>query len=90
MTKWRIYRLPGSREVWHIDSGPDTQIFNVKTWQCAADSKSVDIGGMNVPRAWIEIYGELHLVDGIALFSGGVLDAVVVEKGKCSAAAVAD
>jgi hypothetical protein len=69
VTKWRIYRLPGSREIWHIDSGPGTQIFNVRGYKCAADSQSVDIGGNNVPRAWIEVHGELHLVNGIALFS---------------------
>lgn len=66
---WRIYRLPGSRENWHVDAGPDTQVFNVRKWRCA-DSESVDIGGSNVPRAWIEISGqELHIVNGVAIFS---------------------
>jgi hypothetical protein len=69
VTKWRIYRLPGSRQIWHIDSGPCTQIFNVRGYRCAADSQSVDIGGDNVPRAWIEVIGELHIVNGMALFS---------------------
>jgi hypothetical protein len=69
LTKWRIYRLPGSREVWHIDSGCGTQIFNVRGYKCAADSGSVDIGGNNSPRAWIEVFGELHIVNQIALFS---------------------
>lgn len=69
MTTWRIYRLPGSRDIWHIDSGKGTQVFNVRGYKCAADSSSVDIGGNNSPRAWIEIYGELHLIDGTAFFS---------------------
>src|SRR5258706_11435561 len=33
---WRIYRLPGSREIWHIDSGPGTQVFNVRGYQAHA------------------------------------------------------
>jgi hypothetical protein len=69
VTKWRIYRLPGSREVWHIDSGCGTQVFNVRGYKCAADSESVDIGGMHSPRAWIQVFGELHVVNGMALFS---------------------
>lgn len=68
MTKWRIYRLPGSRAVWHIDSGPGTEVFNVKGYSCATDSESIDIGGNNVPRAWIETTAELHIVNGVALF----------------------
>jgi hypothetical protein len=66
---WRIYRLPGSRQIWHIDSGPGTEIVNVLGYKCAADTESVDIGGQNVPRAWIAVYGDLHIVNGIALFS---------------------
>lgn len=66
---WRIYRLPGSREIWHIDSGPGTQIFNVRGFN-ASMSHSVDIGGNNVPRAWIEVNdSDLHIVDGVAVFS---------------------
>jgi hypothetical protein len=67
--KWRIYRLPGSRETWHIDSGCGSQVFNVRGYKCAADSESVDIGGNHSPRAWIQVVGELHIVDGFALFS---------------------
>lgn len=67
---WRIYRLPGSREIWHVDSGSGTAVLNVHGYQCHAPSRSVDIGGSNVPRAWIEICGgtELHLIKGIAVF----------------------
>lgn len=66
---WRIYRLPGSREIWHIDSGPGTQIFNVRGFH-AAESHSVDVGGNNVPRAWIAVDGaEIHIVNGVAIFA---------------------
>ncbi len=65
---WRIYRLPGSREIWHIDAGCGTPVFNVRRYSCNVPSRSVDIGGSNVPRAWIEIDGdaELHITDGVA------------------------
>jgi hypothetical protein len=66
---FRIYRLPGSRRFWHIDTGPGTQVWNVHGYDCFTDSRSVDIGGENVPRAWIEISGaELHVVNGVAIF----------------------
>jgi hypothetical protein len=65
---WRIYRLPGSREIWHIDSGDGTKVFNVRGYEAQVLSRSVDIGGNNVPRAWIELHGELHVIDGIAVF----------------------
>jgi hypothetical protein len=68
---WRIYRLPGSREVWHVDSGDGTVIYNVHGYVCMVPSRSIDIGGNNSPRAWIEIDSrfELHLMDGVARFS---------------------
>ena len=70
MTKWRIYRLPGSREVWHIDSGCGTQVFNVRGFEANVRTKAVDIGGNNVPRAWIEIDSRyfLHIINGVAMF----------------------
>lgn len=74
---WRIYRLPGSREIWHIDGGSGTPVINVRGYNCFAASRSVDIGGANVPRAWIEVNGresELHIVDGIAHFDVVCLD----------------
>jgi hypothetical protein len=67
---WRIYRLPGSRTVWHIDMGPDTQVLNVTDFICRVDIKSVDIGD-GFPRAWMQIDREtsqLHLVSGVAVF----------------------
>jgi hypothetical protein len=71
---WRIYRLPGSRENWHIDAGHGTQPLNVRVYECRVTSHSVDIGGNNVPRAWIEVEeSELHLVNGVAVFSPAVV-----------------
>jgi hypothetical protein len=65
---WRIYRLPGSREVWHIDSGPGTPIYNVRGYS-SSHSHSVDVGGNHVPRAWIEVPdAELYIVNGVAVF----------------------
>lgn len=84
---WRIYRLPGSREIWHIDSGTGTQIFNVRSYVCLVPSRSVDIGGNNVPRAWIEICGryELHLIDGKAVFAEISVKKDIQESLKCAA-----
>jgi hypothetical protein len=72
MKPWRIYRLPGSREVWHLDQGPHTPIINVRGFESLAHTRAVDIGGDNIPRAWIEINGDelLHVIDGIAVFGG--------------------
>lgn len=75
--KWRVYRLPGSREIWHVDAGPKTPVFNVRGYR-SNDSYSVDIGGNNVPRAWIQVdEQELHIINGIAVFEiPGVMEAV--------------
>jgi hypothetical protein len=71
---WRIYRLPGSRENWHIDMGDGTPVINVRHWECLAASESIDIGGNNVPRAWIEIRGtDLHIVNEKAIFANFAL-----------------
>lgn len=66
---WRIYRLPGSRDVWHIDSGCRSQVFNVKAYESLVGSRSKNVGGEHVPRSWIEIqYAELHIINGVAIF----------------------
>ena len=67
--KWRIYRLPGSREIWHVDSGPNTKIVNVKNFIIRCHARSIDIGD-GYPRAWIEINedNEFHIINGIAVF----------------------
>src|SRR5258708_30083047 len=65
---WRIYRLPGSREIWHIDAGCGTPVFNVRGYE-ADKSYSKDVGGNHVPRAWVQVDGqELHIVNGFAIF----------------------
>lgn len=80
---FRIYRLPGSREIWHVDAGQGTPVFNVRGYECNVPSSSVDIGGNNVPRAWIALQGDLHIIGGIAVFSR----IVVTEKSETSCAA---
>lgn len=56
--KWRIYRLPGSRKIWHIDSGPGTKIINVLALHSLCPMASIDVG-CGYPRAWFEVHGEL-------------------------------
>lgn len=80
---WRIYRLPGSREIWHVDAGNGTPIFNVRGYECNVPTASVDVGGENVPRAWIALKGDLHIINGVAVFSR----IVVTEKIPCAASA---
>lgn len=85
--------MPGSRTLWHIDAGEDTQIVNVERWQSRVPTKSVDIGGMNVPRAWIEIEGEpqidLHILNGVAVWNLAAVAAVSdfaadIATGRCA------
>lgn len=64
--KWRIYRLPGSRKVWHVDAGPGTAVINVFSWGTnGVPARSVDMGCYPIPgqvpfvRAYIEVEGEL-------------------------------
>jgi hypothetical protein len=75
---WRIFRLPGSREWWHIDFGCGTPIINVQQWETHVKARNKDVGGNNVPRQWVEIIGaDLHIVNGVAVFDyPGVIDAV--------------
>lgn len=80
MKFWRIYRLPGSRSVWHIDTGPNTAIINVRAFSldgtCAA---SVDMG-TGFPRAWIEIpYGstELYIIQDVAIWRAISMSATI-------------
>ena len=65
---WRIYRLPGSREIWHVDSGEGTQVFNVRGYAAQVPTSSIDGDASKQPRAWIEARGEFYIIDGIALF----------------------
>jgi len=67
---WRIYRLPGSKKIWHIDSGPCTPVVNVTGYVSNVPNRSIGVGGENVPREWIEVCSRyfLHIVDGVAYF----------------------
>lgn len=78
---WRIYRLPGSRLIWHVDTGPNTQIVNVRGFQIFTPCYSVDDESKH-PRAWIELpvewnyeekeivhRAEMHVIDGVAVWT---------------------
>lgn len=78
---WRIYRLPGSREIWHIDAGENTPVFNVRNYECDTPSRSDGNGGTSQPRSWIAVQGDLHIIGGIAVFS----HMKVAEKISCAA-----
>ena len=68
---WRLYRLPGSREIWHVDNGEGTQVYNVRGFEMNVPSRSVDIGNGN-PRAWVEIeyvVSEFYIINGIATWN---------------------
>lgn len=75
MKAFRIYRLPGSKEFWHIDAGAQTPVFNVRGYQCNVDSFSIDDFNSHLryggPRAWIEVPQpcELHVINGVAVFT---------------------
>lgn len=73
MHAWRIYRLPGSRTIWHIDSGCGTAVVNVTGFKCFVNSEAVDVpNSQKQPRAWIQVNAdgvELHVINGIANFS---------------------
>lgn len=58
---FRIYRLPGSREFWLIDSGAGTPVIKVLTWKAQPPTKSVEVGAEANPRAWIEVTGHCYI-----------------------------
>jgi hypothetical protein len=65
---WRIYRVPGSKNLWHIDNGPGTQILNVLGFEINAPCKN-SRDETAFPREWIELSfkeTELHVIGGIA------------------------
>lgn len=72
---YRIYRVPGSKQWWHIDTGANTVVFNVKGYVTTVASKSVDRPDLH-PRAWIEIEQtdtDFHIVNGVAEFTPAIL-----------------
>lgn len=68
---WRIYRLPGSRETWHIDSGAGTPVINVRGFDLRfVRAVSIDKPGAEQPRAWISVSeeSEFFIINGIAVW----------------------
>lgn len=83
---WRLYRLPGSMLLWHVDNGAGTQIINVRGFEIYAGCYSVDKPTEH-PRAWIELTNaELHVVDGVAVFLGIPTSCVVAEQASAPCA----
>jgi hypothetical protein len=70
-TNWRLYRLPGSREFWHIDNGDGTKRIDVTGFDMNhVPSRSVNRTS-GVPHSWIEInatHAELRITNGKAFF----------------------
>jgi hypothetical protein len=67
---FRIYRIPGSKKFWHIDSGQGSQKFNVLGYDAMVDTTSVDSPEEN-PRARIQIDGDttdFYVINGRAFF----------------------
>lgn len=80
---WRLYRLPGSRDKWHLDRGDGTAVINVRGYNGLQTSRSVDKGDGN-PRAWIEFpYAgtDLHIINGIAVFT--LEDVAIISERDC-------
>lgn len=58
--KFRVYRLPGSQRLWHVDTGQGTTVVNVVAFMSDVPVKTIDIGS-GVPRAWVEIEGNFFV-----------------------------
>lgn len=68
MDSFRVYRLPGSREIWLVDSGPDTEVHRVRgiRIECHAISRE---NPNDTPRAWLAVDSrEMFVVDNVAIF----------------------
>lgn len=59
--KWRVYRLPGSRQWWHIDTGPGTLVVNCLGFMSDVPLRTINGPGDQVPRAWVEVEGNLFV-----------------------------
>lgn len=71
--KWRVYRLPGSRQWWHIDSGPGTPVVNCLGFMSDVPLQTVNGPGDVVPRAWVQVEGNLFVgPNGYARFMSEV------------------
>jgi hypothetical protein len=65
--RWRIYRVPGSREWWLIDHGPGSLLLACHHWTILPEVLSVSSGhgpADKQPREWIEVFGaDLSLIE---------------------------
>jgi hypothetical protein len=59
---WRIYRLPGSKEWWLIDTGDGTALVYTKSFEFTSIPRAVDRAGTASPRAWLETETEPMIV----------------------------
>jgi hypothetical protein len=66
---WRIYRLPGSMQFLHIDSGQGTPVVNVRGFEIYAHCQWGQNCGAIQPRGWIEIEAQdFYIIDDVAIF----------------------
>jgi hypothetical protein len=79
--KWRLYRLPGSRRMWLIDSGPGTEILTCTGIQGLFYAREFSDDNAQ-PRAWLELVASNLYIDsesGVAYFHQGTGDVIVRE-----------
>lgn len=57
---FRVYRLPGSQRVWHVDTGVGTTVINVFAFMSDVPVRTVK-GDGNPLIAWIEIEGNFFV-----------------------------
>lgn len=70
MDKFRVYRLPSSREVWLVDSGPETEVHRVRGIEIKCHAISRD-NPAETPRAWLEVDAkEMFIMGDVAIFAG--------------------
>lgn len=68
---FRVYRLPGSQRLWHVDTGIGTTVINVYAFMSDVPVKTVD-KGTGHPRAWVEIEGNFFVDrNGVGKFLSG-------------------
>jgi hypothetical protein len=60
--KWRVYRLPGSRHWWLIDSGKNTPVLKATSIDFRSPVITVNDGtDGKQPISWLETEGQFHL-----------------------------
>lgn len=76
--RYRVYfnRLNEAPQVWSVDEGTqasEVNVIAVSLVNCAAMT-TCDLNetvNHDRPKAWFEVIGELHIVDGVAVIRGG-------------------